>query len=110
PARLRGFGTLQGGQPAGFRVNGGPFLAQAYLLMGFGAANLPFKGGVLAPDPGPPRVLLATTTDATGSVDLATTWPVGVPSGFQTWTQCWFVDPAAPAGFSASNAVRATAP
>ncbi|GJM23077.1 MAG: hypothetical protein DHS20C15_29920 [Planctomycetota bacterium] len=110
PARLRGFGSLVGGELAGFDLNGGPFHAPAYMLMGFAALNAPFKQGVLVPNPGPPSVLVTTDTDGTGSLTLQAPWPMGLPSDFEFFTQVWFEDVNGPSGYAASNAVRGRTP
>jgi hypothetical protein len=93
-----------------FDLNGAPFVAATYVIMGVAELNAPFKQGTLVPDPSPPSIILPLVTDATGSLTLQANWPPGVPSGVQLFVQAWSVDPNGPAGFAASNAVRVTVP
>ncbi|HZJ70885.1 MAG TPA: hypothetical protein VFF36_08135, partial [Planctomycetota bacterium] len=69
---------------------------------------LPFKGGILVPSPA--VIVSGLLTDGQGRLVLQGSWPSGVPSGSQLWIQGFVVDAGAPAGLSASNAVRARTP
>ncbi len=107
---LVGLGTLQPGTPFDFSLVDAQPLAPAWLFVGLATLNAPFKGGVLVPQPGPPGLLLGFTTSPAGRIVLAGNWPAGVPAGTLLVMQYWIVDAAGPAGFSASNAVSASAP
>jgi trimeric autotransporter adhesin len=72
----------------------------ATLVFGFALLAAPFKGGTLVPMP---LLLLPLTTTAAGSVSLPFSWPPTLPRLTPLLFQCWVVDPAAPAGLSASN-------
>jgi hypothetical protein len=82
-----------------------PF-ALAQLVIGFGQANVPFKGGTMVPVP---TVLLPLPTNAQGLFLIKTDWPPGVPPGTPLALQAWMVDAAGPAGFAATNGVASTA-
>jgi hypothetical protein len=38
------------------------------------------------------------------------TWPAGVPSGFELYVQAWIQESAGPAGFAATNGIKALTP
>lgn len=80
----------------------------AALVVGFSQLGAPFKGGVLVPSPDLIRPGLHTGT--TGTLELDFPWPDGVPSGIALYLQFWVPDPTGPAGFSASNALKAQVP
>jgi probable HAF family extracellular repeat protein len=101
----------------GALVAGFPFdvaLAQARpsgiatLVGGFSALNVPFKGGTMVPSFD--VHVFGLPLDGTGALSLASTWPVGTPSGFSLWLQAWIADPVAVQGFAASNAVVGVVP
>lgn len=104
---LQGAGTLLGGTPMALALSGAESFAPAFLVIGVVPLFAPFKGGILVPTP---KLIIALGTDAGGEVDLAATWPPGLPSGLQAYFQTWIVDSAGPAGFAASNGLRATVP
>lgn len=80
----------------------------AAIIAGFSAINAPFKGGVLVP--AVDLLLTGLPTGPLGQVLLTATWPAGIPSGFHIYLQLWLADPAGAQGYSATNAVRGTAP
>jgi hypothetical protein len=84
--------------------------APASLLLGVATLGVPFKGGVLVPDPSPPGLVLPLTTDDAGRIVLSGPWPAGMPSGLTLYLQYWIADLAAPQGWAASNGVSATLP
>ncbi|GJM21487.1 MAG: hypothetical protein DHS20C15_14020 [Planctomycetota bacterium] len=75
------------------------------------ASYRPYKGGILVPD-----ALAVGATVTPGRTNLKATfllrthWPAGLPQGSQMFYQAWIEDDLAPQGWSASNAVLATAP
>jgi len=83
-------------------------LALTTLVLGTEAADLPFKGGTLVPVP----MLLVggLLTDAEGGLHLQATLPDNLPAGITLCVQLWTVDPQAPQGLSASNAVQLVVP
>jgi hypothetical protein len=80
----------------------------AALIVGYSTVNAPFKGGVLVP--AVDLLITGLPTGAGGAINLSAAWPAGVPSGFAFFLQLWLADPAGPAGFAATNAVKGTAP
>ncbi len=85
--------------------------AGGFLLGGTHALNAPFKGGSVVPDPyslgGFAWPVLA---DASGALSVDDRWPPGTHSGFTIYLQVWMVDPSAPLGVQASNAVLGVTP
>ena len=104
-SKLQGVGTLQPHSVVHFLIVHAPPRAEALLVLGLGAANLPLHGGVLVPSPD--VVVGGTLTDATGAADIAGVWPQGVPPGVSLYAQAWFHTAA---GFSATGAVVGTTP
>lgn len=80
--------------------------APGALLLGFGAASIPFLGGVLVPEV---VAVLPLAADAAGAWVAKARWPADVPA-VTVYAQVFLVDPAGPAGASASNALSASAP
>ena len=87
--------------------------ATAVLFVGFAQLNAPFQGGTLVPTPdiivfGIP---IDTSQSAFAQLTLATTWPSGVPSGFELVLQYWVeVSFIFLQGTVASNGLLMTAP
>lgn len=105
---LTGAGTLEPSTPVAFRItNAAPF-SSASLIVGFSLLELPFKGGVLVPTPS--LVLPPLPTNGVGKLVLGVTWPAAAPSGLPLYLQAWLPDAAGPAGFAATNGLRATTP
>ncbi len=107
---LTGDGTLEPVTPLTLALANALENTTAWMVLGVAELSAPFKGGVLVPDPAPPGFLLPLPTGVTGTIEIAGTWPAGVPSAFDTWFQFWIQDAAGPVGFAASNALRATTP
>jgi hypothetical protein len=76
-----------------------------FLVVGFSAITVPFKGGTLVPNP---DFLLLLPTGPAGAVPFGVTLPPGVPAGVSLWFQHWVIDAAGPAGYAASGAVKTT--
>ncbi len=106
--QLTGLGSLVAGSPVELTLAQALAGAPAFLVVGFGVVNQPFKGGVLVP--APDVVMAGLAVDAGGAIAIATTWPAGVPSGLDVALQYWVPDAAGPAGFAASNGVGKTTP
>lgn len=79
-----------------------------FFFLGASAANLPLLGGTLVP--APDLVFGPIPITPTGILALPGIWPAGIPSGATIHFQTWIADATAPAGASASNGLRATAP
>ncbi len=81
--------------------------AASALVAGVSALGLPFKGGVLVPSA---DLVIWLVNPAAGKLTLSDRWPPGVPSGTELYLQTWIVDAAGPAGWAATNGLRARAP
>ncbi len=79
----------------------------ASLVVGASGLDAAFKGGVMVPNP---DVIVPQLTSAMGTVEISATWPAGIPVGTAAYFQWWVSDPGGPAGFAASNGLRATTP
>ncbi len=77
--------------------------APALLIIGTQAANLPFRGGVLAPLP--QIVLGGLAADSAGEIRLSGPLPLQLSPEAQFVVQFWLADPGAPQGLAASNAL-----
>jgi hypothetical protein len=99
---LVGQGVIEPGEPVTLQVSNAAPAAAATLVIGLDQVNLPFKGGVLVPEP---SVLVpGLVTDATGSLELDGVWPAGAATAFLA--QLWIADAGGPKGFAATNAVQ----
>jgi outer membrane protein assembly factor BamB len=105
---LLGEGTLEPGSPGSLALTDALENTTAALFVGVAELNAPFKGGTLVP--APTLLILGLGTGPAGAITLPFTWPGGLPSGFPIWFQFWVIDPAGPAGLSASNGLKATVP
>jgi hypothetical protein len=103
-------GTLAAGSSLSLTVTNVLPGASSYLILSAAPANAPFKGGIMVPEPDPPSVIAAITTGPGGQSTVGGTWPAVIPSGFTLYAQWWAVDPASPAGASASNAIAGVTP
>jgi hypothetical protein len=80
----------------------------AFVVAGASEWYVPFKGGTLVP--APDAILGPWPTDSVGNLTLASPWPDSVPSGAETTLQVWIAGAFIPPTFSATSAVRITAP
>ncbi len=107
-ALLSCWGELTPGSTLRLWLQNAPPASSTALVVGQAAANLPFKGGVMVPQPD--LLLPGFVTDATGQVVFESSWPPGLPSGLTFHLQHWITDAAGPKGLAASNAMRGTTP
>ena len=108
---LIGTGTLDAGTALELRLFKAAPQATGFLVLGLAALDLPFRGGVLVPDPfGPGGLLLPVHADGSGALALAGAWPAGSPAGLDIYAQYWAADPAGPVGYAASNAITQATP
>ncbi len=84
--------------------------ANAWLALGIGQLNAPFKGGVLIPNITLGGAFLPTPTDGSGTTALPSTWPAGVTPGVPLDFQFWVQDPGGVAGFAATNGLEMITP
>lgn len=105
-----GAGTLIGGTTVSFSVSNARKHTGAWFVLGLSQLNLPFKGGVLVPNPSAPGFFVGLMTDGAGGAQLQGQWPFEIPESLTTISQWWIVDAAAPQGLAASNALQGTTP
>jgi hypothetical protein len=105
---LEGTGLLSPDSPLDLQLRFAAASAPAALVAGLSQVNLPLKGGILVP--APDVVVPGLVTDANGELLLSDTWPAGAPAGTAVFMQAWIQDGGAPAGWSASNGVKAITP
>lgn len=105
--KLSGTGTLAPLTVNTLQLTDGSPIATAGLFAGFSPLLFPFKGGYLVPAP---DLLVTLATGGFGGLSLPFFLPASMPSGFVFHLQFWILDPDGPAGFSASNGLRARTP
>jgi len=105
---LSGEGALLGNDPLALTLSGALAAAPFAYVLGFSQLGAPFKGGVMVPFPD--LIQFGLVTDGTGGHVVQDIWPAGLPGGFDLYLQAWITDPAAAAGFAASNGLVATTP
>ncbi|MFG0315872.1 MAG: hypothetical protein ACF8XB_01265 [Planctomycetota bacterium JB042] len=102
---LVGQGELKAGTQIVLTLANAATNSTSGLFIGATNAGLPFFGGTLVPSP---DVLLLVPTGPTGGFLLPGLFPAGLPAGIPLHFQVWVLDPTAPQGHAASNAVTAT--
>jgi hypothetical protein len=107
---LAGVGTLMPSSPVTLKLSSARPSTVTNLVIGFSAGFLPFLGGTLVPTPN--LFVLGLPVNASGALNLAGTWPPGVPSGFNVYFQHVVVDPlGAPlTGLAFSNGLQGRTP
>jgi hypothetical protein len=105
---LAGQGSLVAGTPTRLTLAGAAESSTTAPVIGFSDLSLPFKGGVLVPQPD--AILAGLPLWPAGTLVLVAAWPAGLPPALDLWFQHWIVDPAGPTGLSASNALRVRTP
>lgn len=80
----------------------------AFLVVGTDALYLPFKAGVLVPEP--LSILAFPIADPGPLTSIAGVWPAGWAAERSLFAQVWVQDPGGAAGYAASNAVSFTQP
>jgi hypothetical protein len=83
-------GTLVPGTPFSVALDQGKPAAMAFWIIGLDAAFVPFKGGVLVPQPD--RLIGPLPLNGAGSLHLSLTWPAGLPPGQTIDMQWWILD------------------
>ncbi len=103
-------GTPCAGNLISYTLVAAPPNALANLVIGVSELSAPFKGGILVPDPSAPGFIIPLTTSFLGLIQLSSTWPDGLPPGFEIFMQYWIVDSGAAEGFAVSDGFRIAAP
>lgn len=105
--KLLGYSRLTALAPVRLVLTQARPLAAAAFVIGASRSDLPFLGGILVPTP---QAIVSLVTDTTGTIDLATTVPAGLPSGAKFYLQAWIADPLGMHGAASSNALEITIP
>ena len=79
-----------------------------WLVLGLSAANLPFKGGVMVPQP---DLILGPFVGTPGG-DIELLLPIGfaMPASTTIVMQMWIAEPGSPFAFAATNGISGTSP
>lgn len=115
PPSFGGCASFVGGEPYTFVLELPNLLGSvstAYLVLGFGQINVPFKGGVMVPSVDLVVTFPLDTSGTSGwTKTMDGTWPLGVPSGTNIVAQWWIsYDSVFWDDYLASNAVGITTP
>ena len=105
---LAGSGPLTAASATSVALTQGKPGAGAAFVVGLSTIYASFKQGVLVPKLD--HLVLLPALSGAGSVTLNFTWPGNLPSAFSLYWQVLVGDPAAPAGFALSNALKSTTP
>ncbi len=106
-----GSGLLFPGESTTIALSNAIESAPSFMFIGLTRLDhAPFYGGTLVPDfLSAGGGLFVLVTDGGGDIDLTGPWP-NAPQGLEAFLQFWVEDGAGAFGFSASNAVKVTAP
>jgi hypothetical protein len=105
---LRGYGGLAAGQVVTVTARHALPGAPGAWFIGLSAGNLPFKQGVLVPNPAGPFFVFPVAANGNGVFSISAPNPASVFAGLSLWHQMWFQDVAALAGVSATNGMKET--
>lgn len=106
---LHGEGSLAANDAFTLTFAGMPLSTTAFVFFDAVAINAPFKGGILVPAP-TFKVMFPTPAFAFQTVELNSSIPPGLPSGFSIYLQGWFPDVGGVGGACATNALEALLP
>ncbi len=104
---LAGSGALFTGQPVAVSLADAPRGALLVAWLAPSSMPVPLAGGTLHAWPFTTQLLFVASPG--GTLDLATTWPASLPSGFELWLQFLVEDATKPDGFTLSNGLHAGA-
>jgi hypothetical protein len=100
---LRSYGELAAGQPVTLAARHALPGASGVWMVGFDAVYVPFKQGILVPDPSGPFLVVPLAAGPGGDVVLTGPVPAAVPAGLGVVHQFWFADAGVPGKLSATN-------
>lgn len=101
-------GTLEPDSPLGLTLAPVPPGGPTLLWIALTSSPLPVFGGTQHAVPHAGELLLFSSP--AGSLDIAATWPAGVPAATEIWLQFFVADATVPDGVILSDAVRGTTP
>jgi hypothetical protein len=104
PLDLMAGGDLQPGATPRLDVGLATPGEMLWFVAGYSGLGLPFKGGVMGPQP---DIILGLPADAAGHVELSFTWPAFAPSGVSLFVQAWMNDTS---GWASSRTLFAVTP
>jgi len=105
---LKGYGGLQAGEVVTLKARHLPSLKPGSWFIGLTAGYVPFKQGVLVPNPFGLFLRFAIATNAAGEFAVAGANPAAVFTGLTIHHQIWIQDPGATAGVCATNGLAET--
>ena len=105
PPYLSGTGELVAGTPFSLNLTRAKASAPAFLFLGFWQWDLPFKGGLMVPNP---FTIVPLVTDTHGAGEIPGTLSPRVPADITIFAQFWIQDSKGPEGFTASNGLSLT--
>jgi uncharacterized membrane protein len=106
--QLSGSGTLVGGSTATLVLTDAPASTPMLAWMSFASTPQNHFGGTVHATPFSNQFLLGSSSF--GTLELSTTWPVGVPADTEVWFQFILSDPSVIPGLTLSNGLKATTP
>jgi len=104
PPRLSGTGPLTPNSALTLSLAKAQGSTPAWLVVGLVPVVAPFKGGTLVPRP---DLVFGLFTGPAGTLSINSVWPDVQPPWLTVWLQVWMPAADGPAGWVASNAVRA---
>jgi len=102
---LQGVGELTAGSPFSLDLTRARQNSSAMMVLGYWEEDLPFKGGLMVPNPG---VVIPLQTDINGAITISGTRSPSSAPGVTLFLQYWIQDGTGPEGFSASNGLSFT--
>jgi len=102
---LTGVGELKAGVQVSLTLENAAVNTTSALVIGATNVSAPFFGGTLVPSP---DVVVLIPTGPSGGYFLTAIFPPGAAPNIPLYFQVWVLDPTAPQGHAASNAVSAT--
>jgi len=97
---LAGHGSQVPGTVTTIKLSEAPPSALTFLVLGFSAYNVSFKGGVLVPKD---DFVITDVASSTGIIQFSFPWPAIIPPTFETYWQYWIPDGSGPVGFASTN-------
>ncbi len=101
-------GVLEPGSVTRFRVSNTNRFSPMYLLIGYSANPIPFRGGTIVPSID--GILANLQTDDDGRWDFWCETPPDIPSNTEVYLQHWVIVPGGGGAISATNAIRMVYP
>jgi hypothetical protein len=104
---LVAFGAPETAAPAQLTLVHGASSAPVALVLGGAVLGVPFKGGVLVPEP---HLVVWLQTNADGGLSVSGHWPAPLPALASVHAQAWFPPDSLSPAFAASNSLSVELP